>query len=104
MTRPPTVQMAAESHGPSGCRNVTPAPAPNGDPSGGLTPRPRNPLPAPRPRVVTRPLQGEIKTGLGAAVTIRNLAPDLDDADVHRLCAAYGPSPDPPSRDSVGTR
>jgi len=46
----------------------------------------------PRPRVVTRPLQGEIKTGLGAAVTIRNLAPDLDDADVHRLCAAYGPN------------
>jgi len=45
-----------------------------------------------RPRVVTRPLQGEIKTGLGAAVTIRNLAPDLDDADVHRLCAAYGPN------------
>eukprot|EP00667_Euglena_gracilis_P017521 EG_transcript_18482 len=31
-------------------------------------------------------------TGLGAAITILNLAPDLDESDVNRLCANYGRS------------
>lgn len=35
-------------------------------------------------------VQGEIKTGLGAVITIQNLAPDLTDADVNRLCLNYG--------------
>ena len=32
----------------------------------------------------------EIVTGFAAKVSIDNMAPDLNDADVHRLCSNYG--------------
>lgn len=43
-----------------------------------------------QPVPITQTTRGEIKTGLAAVVTIQNLAPDLTEADVNRLCLNYG--------------